>query len=193
LGGWGIRSTMASSVSSMPGCRVCRVLCLCKGWGKGRGGGRGAAGRREGTTELMAARLHCHVSSPAQGSAGVPAVTRRSRCPQPGPARPGPGAPPTHAHLGRHLEDVGAIEADDLLDLGDHPLGLGAGQVDLVQHHHDLQVVLQGQPHVGQRLGLHALRQEGVGRGGGVGWGCVQDPALRLSRQATSSSWAQCF
>src|SRR5207248_1807162 len=37
------------------------------------------------------------------------------------------------------------------------PLGLGGGQVDLVESGHDRQVVLDGQVAVGQRLGLDAL------------------------------------
>ena len=35
--------------------------------------------------------------------------------------------------------------------------GVGGGQVDLVEHRQDLQVVLHGQVGVGQGLGLHAL------------------------------------
>ena len=37
------------------------------------------------------------------------------------------------------------------------PLGVGGGQVDLVDHGQDLQVVLHGQIGVGQGLGLDAL------------------------------------
>ena len=37
---------------------------------------------------------------------------------------------------------------------------VGGGQIDLVEHGQDLQVVLQGQVGVGQGLGLHALRSE---------------------------------
>src|SRR5207302_3670853 len=44
--------------------------------------------------------------------------------------------------------------------LGDHQVGAGGGQVDLVEHRHDLQVVLHRHEGVGDRLRLHAL--EGV-------------------------------
>ena len=45
-----------------------------------------------------------------------------------------------------------------MLDLEGAPLGIGRGQVDLVQHGHDLEVVLDGLVAVGQGLGLDALR-----------------------------------
>ncbi len=61
------------------------------------------------------------------------------------------------ARLGGDLRRVLGGDADDLLDLVLHPLGLGGGQVDLVDHGQDLQVVIQGQIGVGQGLGLHAL------------------------------------
>ena len=50
------------------------------------------------------------------------------------------------------------VEADDLLDLLPDPLGLGGGQVDLVDHRHDLVVVLDRLVDVGERLRLDALR-----------------------------------
>ena len=39
-----------------------------------------------------------------------------------------------------------------------HPLGVGGGQVDLVDHRHDLMVVLDRLVDVGQRLRFDALR-----------------------------------
>ena len=50
-----------------------------------------------------------------------------------------------------------AREADDILDLLGDALGLGAGQVDLVDDRDDGQVVLERQVDVGQRLRLDAL------------------------------------
>jgi len=38
-----------------------------------------------------------------------------------------------------------------------NPFGLGRRQVDLVDHRNDLQIVVQRQISVGQRLGLDAL------------------------------------
>ena len=61
------------------------------------------------------------------------------------------------AHLGGDLRRVHSGQADDVLHL---VLGLphiGGGQVDLVEHRQDLQVVLHGEVGVGQGLGLHAL------------------------------------
>ena len=46
---------------------------------------------------------------------------------------------------------------EDLLDLGGAPLGVGGRQVDLVEHGHDLEVVLERLVAVGQGLGLDAL------------------------------------
>ncbi len=43
-------------------------------------------------------------------------------------------------------------------DLGGVSLGVGGGQVDLVEHRDDRQVAVQRQVEVGQRLGLDALR-----------------------------------
>jgi hypothetical protein len=50
------------------------------------------------------------------------------------------------------------VEADDLLDLPPRLLGLRARQVDLVDDRDDLEVVVDGQVGVGQRLRLDALR-----------------------------------
>ncbi len=61
------------------------------------------------------------------------------------------------AGLGAHPEHVVGVAADDVGDLGGVQVGLGGRQVDLVQHRDDLQVVLQRQVQVGQRLRLDAL------------------------------------
>ncbi len=61
------------------------------------------------------------------------------------------------AGLGRHLDGVGRVDADHVLDLLRHPLGLGRGQVDLVQDRDDLVVGLDRVIGVGQRLRLDAL------------------------------------
>ena len=59
--------------------------------------------------------------------------------------------------LGGDLRGVHGRQADDVLHLllGLH--GVGGGQVDLVEHRQDLQIVLHGQIGIGQRLCLHAL------------------------------------
>ena len=62
--------------------------------------------------------------------------------------------------LGRQPQDRVSGNAQHLLDLGRVPVGVGGGQVDLVEGGHDLEVMLQGQVAVGQRLRLDAL--EGV-------------------------------
>ena len=62
------------------------------------------------------------------------------------------------AGLGRDLQDVGTRAADDAGDLVGPLLRLGAGQVDLVEHRDDLQVVLERKESVGQSLRLHPLR-----------------------------------
>jgi len=60
--------------------------------------------------------------------------------------------------LASRCEDgAGAGEADHLLDLAPHQLGVGGGEVDLVDDRDDLQVVLDGQVDVGQGLGLDPL------------------------------------
>ena len=48
-------------------------------------------------------------------------------------------------------------QADDILDLALHLLGVGRGQIDLVDHRHDLMVVLDRLVDVGERLRFHAL------------------------------------
>ena len=50
------------------------------------------------------------------------------------------------------------VEADDLLDLLAHALGVRGGEVDLVDDGDDLVVVLDRLVDVGQRLRLDALR-----------------------------------
>jgi hypothetical protein len=59
--------------------------------------------------------------------------------------------------LGRHPQHVAGVAADDAGQFLGVPLGLGRGQVDLVQHRDDLQVGFEGHVQVGQRLGLDAL------------------------------------
>ena len=61
------------------------------------------------------------------------------------------------AHLGGHARRLHAGQTDDVLDLLGNRVGVGAGQVDLVQDRHDLQVVIQRQIAVGKGLRLHAL------------------------------------
>ena len=52
-----------------------------------------------------------------------------------------------------------AVEADDVLDLAPRLFGLRARQVDLVDDRDDLEVVLDRQVGVGERLRLDALRR----------------------------------
>ena len=59
--------------------------------------------------------------------------------------------------LGGDLRRVQGGQADDVLHLVLGLLGVGGGEVDLVEHGQDLQVVLQGQIGVSQGLGLHTL------------------------------------
>ena len=61
------------------------------------------------------------------------------------------------AGLGRDRHRVGGVEADHVLDLLPDALGLGGGQVDLVQHRHDLVVGVERLIDVGERLRLDAL------------------------------------
>ena len=62
------------------------------------------------------------------------------------------------AGLGRDQHGMAGVDADHLLDLLADALGLGGRQVDLVQHHDDLVVVVDRLVDVGQRLRLDALR-----------------------------------
>ena len=70
----------------------------------------------------------------------------------------------------KHLIDVDAVlrrdqrrilrfDADHVLDLLDYTLRLCAGQVDLIDDGKDVQVMIQRQIHVCQRLCLNALRR----------------------------------
>jgi hypothetical protein len=63
------------------------------------------------------------------------------------------------ARLGAGQHGVAGIDADHFLDLGLDLFGLGGGKVDLVDHRHDLVVVLDRLIDVGQRLRFHALRR----------------------------------
>ena len=63
------------------------------------------------------------------------------------------------ARFGGDARGVHAGDADDVLDLLRDPVGLGGGQVDLVDDGGDLEVVLDRQIGVGERLGLDALRR----------------------------------
>ena len=62
-----------------------------------------------------------------------------------------------YAQLGRDPGRFHAGQADHVLHLFGHGVGVGAGQVDLVQDRHHFQVVIQRQVAVGQGLGFHAL------------------------------------
>ena len=59
--------------------------------------------------------------------------------------------------LGRDHQRVRGVEADDVLDLLLHLVGLGGRQVDLVQHRHDLEIGFDRLIGIGQRLRLDAL------------------------------------
>ena len=61
------------------------------------------------------------------------------------------------AGLGRHLDGLGRVDADHVLDLLADPVGIGRGQVDLVQDRDDLVVGVDRVIGVGQRLRLDAL------------------------------------
>ena len=63
------------------------------------------------------------------------------------------------ARLRAHADRVMRGDADDVLDLGDDPVGLGRGQVDLVQHRHDGDALLGRRVAVGDRLRLDSLRR----------------------------------
>ena len=77
------------------------------------------------------------------------------------------------AALGAGQHRFAGVDADDVLDfLADH-LGLGGGEVDLVDHRHDLVVVLDRLVDVGERLRLDPLRrvdhqQRALARGEGA-------------------------
>ena len=61
------------------------------------------------------------------------------------------------AVLGADQDDLLARDGEDVLQLLDDEVGLGRGQVDLVEHRDDDEVLRQRQVDVGQRLRLDAL------------------------------------
>ena len=60
-------------------------------------------------------------------------------------------------HLRGDLRRVQCRDPDNILDLMLDPLRVGGGQIDFVDHRPDLQIVVQGQIGIGQRLRLDAL------------------------------------
>ena len=59
--------------------------------------------------------------------------------------------------LGTGANRVLGIDADDVLDLGDHPLRIGGRQVDLVEHRKDLEIQFRRGVAVGHGLRLDTL------------------------------------
>ena len=59
--------------------------------------------------------------------------------------------------LAGHAQHVAGFAADDVGDLARVAVRVGGGQVDLVEHRDDVQVAIQRQVEVGQRLRLDAL------------------------------------
>ena len=62
------------------------------------------------------------------------------------------------ARLGRDRHGLRGVDADHVLDLLLDPVGLGGGQVDLVEDGDDLVIGVDRLVDVGERLGFHALR-----------------------------------
>jgi hypothetical protein len=62
------------------------------------------------------------------------------------------------ARLRRAQHGAEGVEAEVVLDLLLHPLDVGRRQIDLVDHRHHLEVVLEGEVEVGHGLRLDALR-----------------------------------
>ncbi|MCY1171193.1 hypothetical protein D9M73_112970 [compost metagenome] len=62
------------------------------------------------------------------------------------------------AGLGAGQHGVGGVEADHFLDLGLDLVGVGGGEIDLVDDGHDLMIMLDRLIDVGERLRLDALR-----------------------------------
>ena len=60
--------------------------------------------------------------------------------------------------LGGNRDCVERIEAEVLVDLLAHPLHVRRGQVDLVDDRQELEIVLEREVEVGDRLRLHPLR-----------------------------------
>ena len=61
------------------------------------------------------------------------------------------------AGLGGNARGVGGVQADHILDLRRHVIRIRTGQVNLVDHRKHIQVMVQGQIHIRQCLGLNAL------------------------------------
>ena len=61
------------------------------------------------------------------------------------------------ACLGRGRDDFVVEQADELADFVRDPLGIGVGQVDLVDDRDDRQILLERQIDVGHRLRFDAL------------------------------------
>ena len=61
------------------------------------------------------------------------------------------------ALLGRREEHLLARDREDVLELLHDDVGLGRGQVDLVDDRDDREALAQGEVDVGERLGLDAL------------------------------------
>ena len=61
------------------------------------------------------------------------------------------------AGLGADPRRIGGIDADDLLDLLADLVGIGRGQIDLVDDRHDLEPLVDRRVAVGDALGLDAL------------------------------------
>ncbi len=62
------------------------------------------------------------------------------------------------ARLGAHAQDRGGGDAEHALDLVGVEIGIGGGEVDLVQHRDDLEVVLEREVAIGEGLRLDPLR-----------------------------------
>ncbi|MCY1422034.1 hypothetical protein D9M71_377030 [compost metagenome] len=61
------------------------------------------------------------------------------------------------AGLGRALDRIGGIDADDFFDFFFNTVRIGLWQVDLVQHRHHFQALLDRRVAVGNRLRFNAL------------------------------------
>ena len=57
------------------------------------------------------------------------------------------------------MQDLVGGDAEHVLDLARDPVGLGRGEVDLVERGDDREVVLEREVAVGEGLGLDALRR----------------------------------